>query len=410
MKPDIYYFNPTCELAVANCSANYMAPAGLVRFEKELCTLAGFLAQLKDIVIVDHKPPQEYIAQLEYAGFQLPEYHPAENLLADQRIIMADKGFLFPWGWSPAAHKLLSPFKPGCSPGFLKSPVAEWREIHRELYSRKSSLSILKQILQESNLDILLSVNDLPVICKSHTEIRSIQSKWGKVIVKSPWSASGRGLQFLRPNEYNQTNKQVIGGFLKQQGYVVAEPWHDKLIDISLQFFSNGDGKIDFKGLTTFKTDHAGGYKGNFIQELPPNLSTELKDFMKDNLDDIVNILNRVLLASEYSTDYYGWFGVDAIIFKSADGALKFHPCLEINCRFTMGAIALKLRDHLSEGSVGEFRIERERKGHFSHFCREMIKKAPLIVCNGKITQGFLPLTPPEIDHCFGAFLYVNSK
>ena len=410
MKPDIYYFNPTCELAVANGSANYMAPAGLVRFEKELCTLIGLLAKPKDIVLVDHKPSQKYIEQLEYVGFQTSEYHPAEDLLNDTRFLSAKLGFLYPWGWSPAVHKLFLPFKAGCSPEFLNSPVAVWNEIHRELYSRKSSLSILKQILEKCNRDTLLSIKDLPVICGSHKEINSLQSKWGKVIVKSPWSASGRGLQFLRPNEYNQTNQQIIGGFLKQQGYVVAQPWHDKQMDLSFQFFSHTDGKIEFMGLTTFKTDSAGGYEGNFIQELPPDLQPDLKYFIRDNFDDIKNILLRVLAASNYSTDYYGWIGVDALIFRSSEGSLKFHPCLEINCRFTMGAIALKLRDHLAEGSVGEFRIERGKNGHFFHFCQEMVVKNPPIVTNGKIVEGFLPLTPVETDNCFGAFLSVNRK
>ena len=111
MKPDIYLFNPTCELAVANGSANFMAPAQLRRFENELSILPGILARPEDIVLVDHIPPQQFIDQLEAAGFSLPDYRTKESSLADEQFLSEQKGFLFPWGWSPATHKQLSPLK-----------------------------------------------------------------------------------------------------------------------------------------------------------------------------------------------------------------------------------------------------------------------------------------------------------
>ena len=254
MKPNVYLFNPTCELAVANSSANFMASANLRRFEDELSTLPGILAQPNDLVIVDRQPPQQFKDQLESAGFLPPLYRPMENFLSDPSFMPDEIGFLFPWGWSPSAHKLLHPFKSACSFDFLNSPVADWHEIHRELYSRRSSLDILTGIITNSNLCNILTLNDLPEICTNHDDIIRLQQKWGQVVVKAPWSASGRGLQVLRPNEYNQTNRQVISGILKQQGYVVAGPWHNKVFDLSFQFFSFGNGRIEYKGLTSFST------------------------------------------------------------------------------------------------------------------------------------------------------------
>ena len=128
------------------------------RFENELGTLPGFLARPEDLIIVKQQPPQQFTDKLESAGFKQPTYCTLENLFSDSTFLAAEKGFLFPWGWSPSAHKQLFPFKSGCTPEFLNSPVAEWSHIHHELYSRKSSLDILTQITANQNLNNILTI------------------------------------------------------------------------------------------------------------------------------------------------------------------------------------------------------------------------------------------------------------
>ena len=408
MKPDIYIFNPTCELAVANGSSNYMASAKLRRFENELSTLPWILAGRKDIVLVNQIISNQFSDQLDSAGFQLPSFREFASSLDDSEFLSREKGFLFPWGWSPATHKLLSPLKSGCCPEFQNSPVANWNGIHRELYSRKTALEVLKNILTDCKSDDLLSFSELPEICTTHEQIIALQHRWGKIVVKAPWSSSGRGLQVLRPNEYNQTNRQVISGFLKQQGFVMCEPWHHKVLDLSFQFFSYGNGKIEYRGLTTFSADPKGHYIGTFIQELPPKLQPELKEFLDKNLPELERSLLQVLRLSHYSTAYYGWLGVDALVYKSEKGKLKIHPCLEINCRFTMGAIALNLRNHLATGSTGEFKIMNGKAGDFALMVEEMQKKEPLIIEYGKGVSGFLSVTPILPESSFGAYISVK--
>ena len=228
MKPDIYLFNPTCELAVANGSASYMAPAQLRKFECELSTLPWILAQPGDFVLVDQLPHQHFKILLESAGFILPHFCITERLSSYPEFLSSDKGYLFPWGWSPSTHKRLQTLKSSCCNEFHNSPVADWLDIHHDLYSRKSSLEILQLIVKSNVLKNTLTIEDLPEICTSHEQIISLQQRWGKVVVKSPLSASGRGLQVLLHNEYNQTNRQVISGHLNQQGFVVTGPLAQK--------------------------------------------------------------------------------------------------------------------------------------------------------------------------------------
>lgn len=409
MKPDFYFFNPTCELAVANGSPYYMAPAKLRRFEKELGTLPGLLATPHDFVLTHQPSTPHYTDRLQEAGFQLPRHIDLETALSDPEFQDLPKGALIPWGWSPVAHQLLTPLKPECSEEFNSSPVSQWLPIHRELYSRTNALAVLSEILNQRKNESLLPLTALPIICTNHEQIIVQQQRWGKVVVKSPWSSSGRGLQVLRPGEYNQTNRQVITGFIKQQGCVVVEPWQNKIMDLSFQFYSHGNGSIEARGITSFMTDHTGHYLGNYLTELPPFLPQEVKEFLDQQLKEIKQSLWDALIKNQIATHYSGWFGVDAIVYKDESGWLKFHPCVEINCRLTMGAITLKLRDHLAEHSTGMFQIMNGADGIFKSFCKEQKKKFSLIIDDGKIVSGFLPLTPVEPESACGAYLIAQS-
>jgi len=414
MNPNIYYYNPTCELAVANGSENFQATALLRKFEYDLDILPAILGLPNDIILVQKMPFQQFKDELINAGFEISKPLLLNVSLDDPSFVAIPKGFLSPWGWSPAVHKLLAPLKPSCSDKLHQSPIAQWKSVHRELYSRKQGCELLKTIVTNSDYNWMLPSEELPVICTTHHEIIDLQNRWGRVVVKSPWSSSGRGLQILYQGEYNQSNRQVISGFLNQQKYVVVSPWHNKKFDFSLQFFSNGDGSIEFRGLSSFITDKSGRYVGSYIEEIPGNLNQGVKDFLEEHVDAIQQLLFKALTESPYSTEYYGWIGVDLIVYDSegfgnlrSQEQLMIHPCLEVNCRYTMGSISLALRDHLTEGSSGIFQIKYGKEGQFMSFCEEMKDKEPLLVRNEKIIKGFLPLTPPLADSLFGAYVNV---
>ncbi len=115
-------------------------------------------------------------------------------------------------------------------------------------------------------------------------------------------------------------------------------------------------------------------------------------------------------MKSPYSNEYSGWLGVDSIICETDNNKLLFHPCLEINCRHTMGAVVLALRDRLAEGSGGIFQIMYGKENQYSKFCEEMVNSRPLTKYNGKIIKGFIPLTEPADDSLFGAYMLVSEQ
>jgi hypothetical protein len=195
---------------------------------------------------------------------------------------------------------------------------------------------------------------------------------------------------------------------LNQQGFVTIEPWLEKMIDLSYQFISKS-GEIRYMGRTFFETDSKGRYVRNLLTDTP-NLPGEVSGFLEAHNAEVVQLLQAALMESGYTSLYEGWIGVDALIYKDDSGELRFQPMVEINGRFTMGAIALKLREHLAPGSNGFLQIFYSKSGNFQDFSQKQQVNKPLIMKDNKIVSGFLPLTPPLQEHHFGAYIEVTRN
>lgn len=407
MLPDIYFFNPTCELAIANGSPYYTAPARLRKFEEELAFLPAWLGRECDQVLVRGDVDILFMERMERLGFKLATPIGMTDALADPVWLSQPKGMLVPWGWSPALYHLFKPVMPTFCEDFLHSSVGKWMLGHKNLYSRLSGIALLSKIVGNAMCTWIPVHSEIPVVGDTLAKIYREIERHTKAVVKSPWSSSGRGLLLFPNPDQQKKNEEVLSGMLNQQGFVTVEPWLEKVMDLSYQFQSNG-GKISYKGRTIFETDQKGRYLRNFLHD-SPKFSAEINVFLAEHHSEVISLLNEALSVSGYASQYEGWIGVDALIYRTVEGNLKFHPMVEINGRFTMGAIALKVRSHLADRSQGFMQIFYSKKSSFYDFCKGKEIEMPLIMKNHKIVSGFLPLTPPHKEHHFGAFVEVMS-
>jgi hypothetical protein len=406
MRPDIYFFNPTCELAIANGSPYYTAPALLRKLEADLGYLPGWLGEEKDHVLVQGNIDEEFIFRMKALGFNFPAFIEYTLALADPEWIDLPKGSLCPWGWSPAVYQIFLDVIPSCQDYFLKSGVAGWLPDHKNLYSRLTALDLLDVILRKSHTEWLPGLDELPVVCFTLDQIQSELTRHKKAVVKLPWSSSGRGLLLFPNVDSNKKNHELLSGMLKQQGFVTVEPWLENVLDLSFQFCSQS-GKISYQGRTFFETDRKGRYLRTLLMNNPDS-SEDVTLFAEEHCPEVIDQLVEALSNSGYADRYEGWIGVDAMIYKSEGGSLKFHPMVEINGRYTMGAIALKIREYLAPESRGFMQVFYSKAGNFQSFCQEQESIRPLVMEGRKIISGFLPLTPPMPEHKFGAYIEVG--
>ncbi len=403
MRPDIYFFNPTCELAIANASPYYTAPAKLRKFEEDLAFLPAWLGREGDEVLVKGILDAQYMDRMKGLGFKLAAPISLADAFANPEWLGQPKGRLVPWGWSPAVYQLFQPVFPMLDNRFRESAVAGWQAAHKPLYSRLTGIALLHSICSGNRSEWLPDLSAIPVVCDSLSGIYNEIGKHGKAVVKTPWSSSGRGLLLFPNIDSTIKNEEVLRGMLNQQGFVTVEPWHQKLMDLSYQFQSEA-GKIHYRGRTIFETDQKGRYQRNFLKDSPES-TAEINNFLAERNDDVISLLTKTLSESEYVKFHEGWIGVDALLYQSAEGPLRFHPLVEINGRLTMGAIALKIRNYLAEESTGFMQIFYSKNSNFFDFCQRKEVEKPLIMKNHKIVSGFLPLTPPLRAHHFGAYI-----
>ncbi|WP_282124920.1 hypothetical protein [Marinifilum flexuosum] len=405
--PKIFIYNPTCEIAIANGTACYMPNKTLSRFEKDLDVLPMHFADEKDVVLVNQLPDQEFITVMKEAGISLPEFKLFESSIQDKEFVKSAKESLEPWGWSPRIHHIFKHLKDSCQQEFKNRPNAEWQANHKDLYSRKKALEVLNFFLDHTNNSLYIEKEQIATICTSVSEVEKLINQWKQIVIKAPWSSSGRGLQVLRQSHLNDSIIQWINGTLGIQGYVMVEPLLDKKYDFSLQFYIDAKGEVNYIGNGFFATNSNGQYDGNIIGGMP----TEIKEFLSDDkMQQLSEDLKEALITCGVAQNYYGYLGIDCMLFRDQYGEMKLQPCLEINLRYNMGILALKLDEHLHAETKGIFKVHFQPKSTFDQFHKEMAKNHPLKWKDGKWFEGYLPLVSFNQNKVFGAYLQLECK
>jgi len=375
--------------------------------ESDLTAIQLFMAKKDDIVIVDKIPSDRYLDKLQNIAVEIPAFILKKDI-AKPSVTRIPKNRLLPWGWSPAAHKLLEPLKESCSEEFKLSPVFNWKTEYREIYSKKFALDILQKFISGINSNSLyLPEKLIPEVCTTKTEIEALLQKWDKIMVKAPWSSSGRGLQPVTKTPVHTKVWEKILGIINDQGCVITESFLNKILDFSFQF-KIINGKIEFLGISIFIADKKGQYQGNYLNGLPQNIGSEIVEFQKKAISEILDPLVNILESSELAKNYEGNFGVDTLVFSDENNNLKINPCLEINIRQNMGLLSLHLEKLIAPKKKGIYRMFYEPETTFKQFTLEMEKKFPLVISvQKKIESGFVALTEDLNDTLFGSYLLV---
>ncbi|MDR2910768.1 MAG: hypothetical protein LBV47_05325 [Bacteroidales bacterium] len=409
-EPDVFIFNPTCEYAVGSGNAWWQPNRLLQKMETDLAALPMFFAQPADIVLTDTTNTPEFISSFSRFEYRLPQFFNTRDFINETKLKPIALNRLMPWGWSPAAHRLLLPLKNFCSDEFKASPVLKWHHESKELYSRRFAIEILKQLLSNRHCEFFIPEHFIPEICTVESEIEKLIIKWGRVMVKAPWSCSGRGLQPVTKTPVHPKVWEKIRGIINNQGFVTVEPYLDKAADLAFQFEIK-KGKISFIGVSNFFTDYRGQYQGNFIHGIPPNkYDNETIIFLKLLSEILVEPITETLENSRMPFFYEGNFGVDTLIFRDEEHRLKVNPCLEINLRQNMGLLALRLGKLVSPNKPAVYRIFYRQGKSFLEFKNEMTKKHPPKFVSGKLDSGFFALTQVQENTQFGAYLLIIDR
>lgn len=355
----IHIFNPEHDIALAANLSNFTPPHAGRQLRSDLGFLPALWAENGDAVLVDDagRAEQRYKRLVQSLNRQMGRrFYAADVAFVGLKQLnkIGQIDAVNPWGWNVAQKAQLK--RSGVAEVLLPTDT-QLAEI-RELSHRRTSARLLPLLQQEGTVGEAYE-------CFTEGDVTTLLGRYDRMVLKAPWSSSGRGLRFVTFDTFTPQVKGWLRHLLEAQGSVMAEPFYDKEKDFGMEFFVTETGEIRYEGLSLFHTAN-GAYTGNILatESLKRGM---ISHYISLDLLDTVKEKVKQELKTVFKDKYVGSFGIDMMIVKGEKFGL--HPCVEINLRRTMGHVALSLsptdddvvRVMRIEYNEGQYRMKIER-------------------------------------------------
>ncbi len=320
----LHIYNPEHDMALARNSEFFTPPKAALLIRRRYGHIPAFWADDGDWVLVDDAANAERMLALEVkpcANVKFVETSDLKNLtkgLLPQKIL--------PWGWDRVIVKTLLDANPLFSA--MVPSVDELDEIRRLSSRRFASEEILPFL---RSLDSSL-VGEMSVFSSSLDELENIVSCSERLVLKSPWSCSGRGVRMVSES-LDDSEKGWCRRVLQEQGFLMIEPLYDRVLDIGAEFMID-DGGVRYLGLNIFETQN-GAFRNNVALSEEERKRLLLSYIAGELYDKVIQGVLQVT-SNHFCGHYSGPFGIDMMVVNDK-GGFALHPCVELNLRRTMG-------------------------------------------------------------------------
>ncbi len=396
----IHFFNPGHETAVLVNSSNYTAPANVRVMMKDLSLLPAWYAEAGDLVITDHPEANKYLKTL-------PEEIAPDIVTISLHVFPKDDKpvcscLAEPWGISRHSLEVFRKLKRDWE---VDIHIPEWKAEYYEMTGRYTGNKVLANLCRNpGEIEPILT----PCLCKDLLVVKQYMDQLEPpFVIKTPFSSSGRGILWLYSEELSVKDIAWIEGAIRKQGTVTIEKGLEKVVDFAMEFYSDGAGNIIYKGLSLFSTGERGAYSGNILMDQSRLWEYLDRYISKDKLNKVVEALTTQL-RSFYGFSYTGYLGVDMMIYENE--GYHLHPCVEINMRYTMGLVAIKVFDKVvDQDSEGVYQVEYfKEKSEANNFNYKMRNEYPLKMEGGKMVSGYLSLCPVDEKTHYIAYILIK--
>jgi hypothetical protein len=393
--PRLYLFNPGHEMEILCGKSHYTPPYTIQRMAADLEMLPVWYGGKGSFTLVRNMKATQFVSSLPKV-FRTRFSSPMILNLMMRELFRCKKQNTQPklpplraeiWGLSPRGLDSYHEFKQHG----MNIEIPEWKEELVQLTKRQTSAECLARLQEIFPLTPSIKI---PEFFSDIEEVKKyLKENKPPFVVKTPLSSSGRGLYWIYDSQPDNTAITWITGALKKQGSVSIEPALDKVIDFAAEFYSDGEGNINYEGLSIFETQAQGQFVGCLLgtQE---SLLQRLNEYISP--DDFMFLVEqlRIVLQEKIGAAYKGYLGVDMMIYRTEDGNYAIHPFVEHNLRYTIGLAAQKISEQfIHPASQGILRIiyfvYDAEKEHV-----RMMEESPLIIEDGMIRSGYISLCP----------------
>lgn len=288
----------------------------------QLQYLPALFASSEDGIAVTALPDSAYLEALEQSGWR-PDGLPKFILLND--FVSLRGKTCQSWGSS----QQVKAWTKECGMHYEMPPFEIVQKVNSKAFSfRYSSLADAAIIENEAKLkDWLEKVK-------------------GPKVIKTCFGLSGKGNWRIDDNQPLNTLLNVCRNEWQQRRPVIGEPWVDRVYDFSTQWHIDHHGTVKLIGATRFETDDRGIYRGTLAGPVDL-LFSSLKPYLCEHLKIAEKALNEAA-----SLGYFGFAGIDALIYRHHDHSLSLYPLVEINGRETMSLVALRMQQRTAPSGI----------------------------------------------------------
>jgi len=393
----VYLFNPENDLALAANAPYFTSPKLPRLMARDLASLPHWYGSATESTCTEDEKVhwlslEELHSRATWGDRDGNPHGFQQNDFADCR--------LSPWGWNESLRT------EALKANFLESNIPKIHEINtlRQISNRATAVTILEELRTEL---IGESVCGYSQVCQSLAEIETFHKLHPQMLLKAPWSCSGRGLYPVTlPHLTPQIRAWAIG-LIASQGSVIAEELQEKVLDFAIEFIYKKE--IQFAGYSVFETDNRGSYVGNRLAT-----DAELEDIIcqripRPLLNRTKELLLQFLTKQLQGTAFSGYLGVDMLV--NSKGLLL--PCVEINLRMNMGMVAHKVYERLfAQGANGLFRVDYfpTSSALLANHKEESSLHPALFDEAGHLVSGYYPLTPIGNKTQYRAAAWANKQ
>lgn len=286
-----------------------------------------FLTRKQDILILRTMPDAFYLNEMQTFGADIPTIicpdiqdetkSISQLVLEDARLIEnikklvggKEKVIFVPYGVSTLEEQIAAKLE---LPMF-GSPNEINKMVNNKVFSRQFAI---EHDFRVSSGRVCNGFEELETAAKEALE------KYGKIIIKEPCGASGKGLWVVETPAKLKSTLLIIKRFFQDHmdGEWLVEEWCEKAADLNYQIYVGVNGEVEVFSIKEQKVNGT-VYIGSVI---PPAFSEEIMVECKDKGE----IIGKEL----YKMGYRGILGVDAMILTNGE----LIPIIEINGRCTL--------------------------------------------------------------------------
>jgi hypothetical protein len=320
-----------------------------------------FAAGAGDSLIVHRELPGDFLAYLESKGLALPRLvlHPA----------FTPASLFSPFGWNAHAQGLSARYAEGpAHPDLRIVRIANSRAFNLEVEREWGGADALGRLFQSlDTLETFLAARDEPL-------------GW---VAKGDHGHAGTANRRVPSGPLREADHVALAALFAGHGQVVLEPWHERLMDMSVGFTVGKAGVIrDFRGHILLNS-RDGAFLG--VRILPGRRPPEPWDLA---LEACAEELGRAL----DTLGYFGPVGMDAYVWNSPGGP-RLRTLVDINARRSMSLPAHGLADRMP-GKTLLWMWSKPRKLDLPSGYAEFDKRLDGLAFNPLTREGILAVSP----------------